>query len=346
MIDHANAWQTIGLLGPAIVLAALAVSAGLILILKPLFGRFALAVPTARSSHRSLTPQWGGLAVVAAALGVSGLVLTLSPQLGHEALARTFQVLLAALLLVGVGLVDDMRHLTPAPKFLGQAIAVALVVAALPEGLRIVPALPWWLERGLMLVAGIWFVNLVNFMDGIDWIVVAEVVPVTVGLAIVGALGALPPQGLVVALALLGAMLGFAPFNRPVAQLFLGDMGSLPVGLLLTWLLVLLAGSGHWAAALLLPLYFAADATVTLLRRLLAGEPVWEAHRTHYYQRAGDGGWSNIEIVARVLAVNLGLVALAVASVLANALAASIVAVLLGAALVAWLMATFARGKR
>ena len=111
--------------------------------------------------------------------------------------------------------------------------------------------------------------NLVNFMDGIDWMMVAEVVPVTGGVALVGALGALPPEALIVALALNGAMLGFAPFNRPVARLFLGDMGSLPIGLLLFWLLLLVAGSGHVAAALLLPLYFVADATVTLARRAL-----------------------------------------------------------------------------
>ncbi len=268
MIDSANAWHALGLLGPGIVLAALAVSGGLILLLRPLFGRFALAVPTVRSSHRSLTPQWGGLAVVAAALGVAGAVLAMTPQPGGAAMMPTFQVLLAALLLVGVGLVDDMRHLSPAPKFLAQAIAVALMLAALPEGLRIVPVLPWWLERALMLFAGVWFVNVVNFMDGIDWIVVAEVVPVTAGLAIIGSLGALPPQGLVVALALMGAMLGFAPFNRPVAQLFLGDMGSLPIGLLLAWLLFLVAGAGYVAAAMLLPLYFAADATVTLISPL------------------------------------------------------------------------------
>ena len=118
------------------------------------------------------------------------------------------------------------------------------------------PLLPWTIERALLLVAGLWLVNLVNFMDGIDWMTVAEVVPVTGGVALVGALGALPPQALIVALALNGAMLGFAPFNRPVARLFLGDVGSLPIGLLLFWLLLLVAGHrpprrGAAAAALL-----------------------------------------------------------------------------------------------
>ena len=164
------------------------------------------------------------------------------------------------------------------------------------------PSLPYWLERALLGLAVLWFVNLVNFMDGIDWMTVAEVVPLTAGLVLFGLMGALPRDATVVALALCGAMIGFAPFNRPVARLFLGDVGSLPIGLLLGWLLVLLAGGGHLAAALLLPLYYLADATITLLRRLANGEPVMQAHRSHFYQRAMDGGFSVYQIVGRVFA--------------------------------------------
>ena len=196
-----------------------------------------------------------------------------------------------------------------------QAAAIALMLGALPEGMRALPFFPYWLERGLLFVGALWFINLVNFMDGIDWMMVAEVVPVTAGIAVIGALGALPPEALLVALALNGAMLGFAPFNRPVARLFMGDMGSLPIGLLLAWLLILVAGSGHLVAALLLPLYFVADTSVTLLRRARAGEKLWVAHRTHFYQRARDNGFTNMEIVRRVFLVNVGLVVLAALSV-------------------------------
>ena len=142
---------------------------------------------------------------------------------------------------------------------------------------------------------GVWAVNLTNFMDGIDWITVAEVVPVTAGLTLFGLMEALPQSAFVVALALLGATLGFAPFNRPVARLFLGDVGSLPVGLLLFWLLVTLAGRGFVIAALLLPLYYLADATITLIRRASRGENVFEAHRSHFYQHATKAGWPVIE---------------------------------------------------
>ena len=105
---------------------------------------------------------------------------------------------------------------------------------------------------------------------------------------------------MVCALALLGALIGFAPFNRPVARLFLGDVGSLPLGLVAGWLLALLADKGHLAAALLLPLYYLADATITLLRRLARGERVWQAHRTHFYQRATDNGFTRAGRSSRV----------------------------------------------
>ncbi len=130
--------------------------------------------------------------------------------------------------------------------------------------------------------------NLVNFMDGIDWMTVAEVVPLTATVALLGLSGTIPSSSTILAFALLGATLGFAPFNKPVAKLFLGDVGSLPIGLLLGWLLLRLAGAGEIVAALLLPLYYVADASFTLVRRIAAGEPFWQAHRSHFYQRAGD----------------------------------------------------------
>ena len=178
-------------------------------------------------------------------------------------------------------------------------------------------------------------------MDGIDWMTAAEVVPVSAGLALVGLMGALPREATLAALALCGAMLGFAPVNRPVARLFLGDVGSLPIGLLLGWLLIVLAGSGHVAAALLLPLYYLADATMTLLRRAAKGEPVWQAHRTHFYQRATDNGFSVMQIVGRVFLLNIALIALAAVTLLTNSYLAHAAVVLAGGALVALLLYRF-----
>jgi UDP-N-acetylmuramyl pentapeptide phosphotransferase/UDP-N-acetylglucosamine-1-phosphate transferase len=180
-------------------------------------------------------------------------------------------------------------------------------------------------------------------MDGIDWMTVAETVPVSAGLALLGVMGALPSDAIVVSLALLGAILGFAPFNKPVARLFLGDVGSLPIGLILGWLLLLLAGGGHIAAALLLPLYYLADATITLIRRALKGERVWQAHRSHFYQRATDRGIPVIRIVTQVFAVNIVLVALAAASVWFATTAAALLTLTTGVIVVSILLFNFSR---
>jgi len=194
-------------------------------------------------------------------------------------------------------------------------------------------------------IAILWFVNLTNFMDGIDWMTAAEVVPLTAGLTLFGLMGALPRDATVVALALCGAMIGFAPFNRPVARLFLGDVGSLPIGLLLAWLLVLLASGGYLAGALLLPLYYLADATITLLRRLANGEPVSQAHRSHFYQRAMDGNFSVYQIVGRVFVVNIGLIAFAATTLLTPSFIVDAAALSAGCVLVALLLYRFAAAK-
>ena len=140
-------------------------------------------------------------------------------------------------------------------------------------------------------------------------------------------------------------MIGFAFFNRPVAKLFLGDVGSLPIGLLLGWLLVLVAGHGGRAAAILLPLYYLADSTITLVRRASNGETLWRAHRSHFYQRATERGFSVLEVVARVFFVNLVLAALALATVAKPFRELPMLRRWrAGAALVAWLLVGFARG--
>jgi UDP-N-acetylmuramyl pentapeptide phosphotransferase/UDP-N-acetylglucosamine-1-phosphate transferase len=314
----------------------------LIVLLRPLLIRYALARPNARSSHKVPTPQGGGIAVVAATLAVA-VAAALLPPFSHPVGTDLGLLAAATVLLAVLGAVDDVHPLGVGLRLSIQLVAVALVVATLPPGAHVLGVLPDVVERGLVVIAGMWFVNLVNFMDGLDWMTVAEVVPISAALMILGQLGALPSVSVVVAAALLGAMIGFGPFNRPIARLFLGDVGSLPIGLILAYLLVRLAAEGHLAAALLLPAYYLADATLTLARRLMHGERVWEAHRTHFYQRATDGGFSVMEIVSRVFAVNLVLALLGLATVLWPGL--TVAALCGGGVLVAGLLVAFARGR-
>jgi UDP-N-acetylmuramyl pentapeptide phosphotransferase/UDP-N-acetylglucosamine-1-phosphate transferase len=337
MPDHFNL-----VLGGLIALAAALGTALLTWAIHPLLVRYALARPNARSSHKRPTPQGAGIAVVIVTIVVAALaILTTNNAETH----LVFMTFCAAILLALVGVVDDLRTVPVIPRLLLQAVAVAIVVAALPDSARAMPALPLVAERALIFVAGLWLVNLVNFMDGLDWIIVAEIVPITAALVLMGAAGEISPRAAIIAAALGGAMLGFAPFNKPVAKVFLGDVGSLPIGLLLGWCLLALAWYGHLAAALLLPLYFLTDATVTLLRRIARREAFWDAHRSHFYQRATDNGFAVSRIVSEIFALNVFLAALALLSVSMNSASVDIAAVATGIVATALLLAHFAKPK-
>jgi UDP-N-acetylmuramyl pentapeptide phosphotransferase/UDP-N-acetylglucosamine-1-phosphate transferase len=326
----------------AICLAAVLLSAILIIVLRPLLARYAMARPNARSSHEIPTPQGGGIAVIAATIAISSVASFFSTTIGALPLTLVFA---GVLLIAAVGVLADKHPIDVAPRLVLQTFAVVTVLFALPPGLRFLPVLPWWCERIGLIIGALWFVNLVNFMDGLDWMTVAEVVPITAALAAIGFLGILPWQEIVLSLALCGAMIGFAFFNRPVATLFLGDVGSLPIGLLLGWLLMVLAASGARTAAVLLPLYYLADSTITLIRRAIKGEPVWQAHRSHFYQRATDRGFRVIEIVVRVFVVNVILGALALTTVIVPSPTTDLAALSAGTALVVWLLIAFSRRR-
>jgi UDP-N-acetylmuramyl pentapeptide phosphotransferase/UDP-N-acetylglucosamine-1-phosphate transferase len=329
----------------AVMFGTAGLTAVLILLLRPLLQRYALALPNARSSHREPTPQGAGIAVIGATIAAVAGAALLVPDLLQDSL-KLAVVFACTIGLAAVGVTDDIRPLEALPRLLLQAVAVAIVIAALPAELRIVWQMPWWLERTLMLIGGVWFVNLVNFMDGIDWMTVAEVVPVAAALSLFGFMGALPESATLVAIALCGAVIGFAPFNRPVARLFLGDVGSLPIGLLLGWLLILLAGNGYLTAAILLPLYYLADATVTLMRRVVKGERITQAHRSHFYQRAMGNGFNAYQVVGSVFATNILLFGLATITLLQTSIAIHALMLTSGSALVGALLFRFNRTSR
>jgi UDP-N-acetylmuramyl pentapeptide phosphotransferase/UDP-N-acetylglucosamine-1-phosphate transferase len=279
------------------------------------------------------------MAVIAATLIVASIFGLLN---GATATGLPAAVIGATIFIGLVGAADDIRSISVMPRLLLQGVAVGMVLLASGD-FRIFPDLPLWSERALLVLAGLWFVNLVNFMDGLDWMTVAEVVPVTAALVFLGSIGALSQPATLVAATLGGAIAGFAPFNRPVAKVFLGDVGSLPIGLLLGWCLLQLAAEQNLTAAILLPLYYLADATVTLLRRLARRERIMDAHRTHFYQRATDNGFTVLRVVSEVFVLNVGLAALAIASVFTPSLAARLVLLATGACAVAVVLRRFSR---
>ena len=317
-------------------------------LLMPLYRQYALARPGARSSpgHQAPTPQGGGLGVLLAMGGglLGYAVLSSEPALaghGYWALAA------GGALLAVTGALDDVRQLPVLPRLFAQAAAAGLgLYAVLSRDLPLAHLVPLPLAA-LVLGGGlVWFINLTNFMDGIDGITIAEFMPVSGALAILAELGGIPFGDGLIAAALLGAMCGFAPHNRAVAKLYLGDVGSLAIGLIAGTLLLALALDGSPVAALILPLYYLADATITLVRRLLRGENVTQAHRTHFYQQAQDHGWPVPAITRRVMLLNLALAVLAIGAVWWGAWPVQAACLFAAAALVALVLRSFTRPPR
>lgn len=306
--------------------------------------RRAVAHLTDRSSHAAPTPQGAGIVIVPVALAVAGATLGLTGihvagEAPHAAI-----VACAALLLMLVGFIDDVHPLGIGWRLAAQALAVGLAVLLAPPDLRVFSALPIEVERAALILVGLWFINLFNFMDGIDLISATETAGITLGIIILAALGIVSGSYGLVAAALLGATLGFVPWNTPPARVFLGDAGSLPIGFLLGVLLFHLAASGQFAAAAILPLYHVADSTVTLLRRMFRGEKVWQPHRDHFYQIACRKGFAVPEVVTHVAILDAGLIVLAVASAWFGPLGASI-AIVLAKVFVIVVLVIFARGR-
>src|SRR5713101_2604053 len=185
-------------------------SALLIILLLPMFRRYALARPNARSSHSIPTPQGGGAAVILAiAIALSADGALIEPE--RAALVDVLPLGAAIALLTIVGAIDDRFPIAPLWPLAVQAVAVTLTVSTMPAELRAIPLVPMAIESAAEIGAGLWFVNLVNFMDGIDWMTVAEAVPSTISIFVFALFGAAPPLAGSVALALCGALLGFAP---------------------------------------------------------------------------------------------------------------------------------------
>ena len=265
--------------------------------------RAVLDLPNERSSHVAPTPRGGGIAVIGA-IALAWLTLRLA-----EVPSCSFRVIAAMLALAAVSWTDDLRGLSAGWRLAAQVAAVAVGMSALPQGLIFQGWLPPTLDVTAAALLWVWFINLFNFMDGIDGIAASEAAAIGIGLFLVS-----NPNDAVLALPIVAAAAGFLLWNWSPARIFLGDVGSVPLGYILGFLLYKLALQWRWQAALILPLYFFADATITLLRRLLRGERVWQAHREHFYQRAVQQGLSHAAVVWRVLAADVVLIACAVAA--------------------------------
>ncbi|MBM3336820.1 MAG: glycosyltransferase family 4 protein [Betaproteobacteria bacterium] len=271
-------------------------------------------VPNHRSSHVQPTPSGGGLGiVVAGSLAGIALVLFSGWPLGWFLLG-------IAALLAAVGLRDDIQHLPARVRF-GVQVAVCAGLLFLLSDLQRISfnmglefQISGWFLSGLLLLAGVWWINLFNFMDGIDGIAGAQAVFMLLcaaTLAVWTNVDVISSPVWMLMLCVAAATVGFLLLNWPPAKVFMGDVGS-------TWLafmvfaLALLSVQAGWlsyAAWLVLAAVFVTDATVTLLTRMMRGERWYKAHRSHVYQRLsrrwqGDRKVGHRSVTLLVAAIN------------------------------------------
>jgi UDP-N-acetylmuramyl pentapeptide phosphotransferase/UDP-N-acetylglucosamine-1-phosphate transferase len=297
-------------MGDALRLAAVTFGTGLAACLAtraliPILRRRVLDHPNERSSHRLPTPRGAGIAVIG-----SLLIAWVSLAQSGSVPPGIIGVALATGLLAGVSWIDDLRGLSPMLRLVAQGAAVAIGIFALPEARDF---LRGWLSAAAYFAAigpiWLWWINLFNFMDGIDGIAGSEAAAIGLGLLLFATIGTgTDPALALLAATVVGAALGFLVWNWSPARIFLGDVGSAPLGFLLGFVLLDLAVRGRWRIALILPLYFVADATITLVWRVLRGERIWQAHRQHFYQQAVRRGFGHAAVVKRVIAADLLLI--------------------------------------
>ena len=272
--------------------------------------------PNERSSHSVPKPRGGGWALIPVLLAAWLAAFSWIGGIPDSFWA----IVVGCLLLLLISGLDDVKGLSAVTRLLVQGVAVALGLFALAEAGPVFQGyFPPLLDGLAAALLWLWFINLFNFMDGIDGISGVEAASIGLGLGAAAMLAGLSTALLVLPWLLSAAVLGFLWWNWEPSKIFLGDVGSVPLGYLLGWLLLLAAAEGQWAAALILPLYYLADATITLAARAWRRETLWRAHREHAYQRAVRGGLGHAQVSRRVALCNVALVVLALFAVQGHA---------------------------
>lgn len=263
-------------------------------------------VPNSRSSHTIPTPRGGGLGIVIVFLCalIAGCLYDLIP------IEITLAIGIGAFLVAAIGFIDDHGHVATKWRFLIQLVAATLAILGL-GGLPEIAFGSSVVDLGiagdfLAVIVIVWFVNLFNFMDGIDGIAAVEVICIAAGALLISANLQSSYAGTLLMI-LASSALGFLVLNWPPAKIFMGDVGSGFVGFVLAAIAI------HAGNMVFLPIWtwlilasvFLVDSTVTLLTRMMNGDEWYSAHNSHAYQIAARRLNSHRSVTLAVLAINI-----------------------------------------
>lgn len=307
----------------SIFLIALALSALLSAFLIKILKRYSvLAIPNVRSNHKVAIPTGGGLAIVITIMAFSFVYYFISGDI------KAIYFISSVLIVAAVSFRDDVKDLPIMPRVICQFIAIILMIKSFDVELKLASVLI--LSFGTFL-----FINFYNFMDGIDGSATCEAIHIAGTSLIIAALTKVIPSEVILICAILcGACLGFLIFNWHPAKIIMGDVGSISLGIICCWILINLALKGYTTAAFIMPLYFVADSSITILRRLFRGEKIWLPHSEHFFQQAVRRGKTHSQVVKKIIVSNLLLSIFSVVSIFYP-----VIAVLLSLITVAILMA-------
>lgn len=239
--------------------------------------------PNQRSAHQRPTPRGGGLAFIVAAVCVS--------QLHVGAADHPASLLLLPLPLALVGLMDDRLSLPASWRYLAQICTALLLLHGSPLAIS-------WLVWPLLLIAVTAVINFTNFMDGLDGLV-AGCMAVALGASALQLAESWPLWGLV------GALLGFLIWNWSPAKVFMGDVGSTFLGAVFAGAVLQTSTWPQALGLLLVATPLLGDACLCVLRRLLAGQRIWQAHRLHLFQRLHQAGWPHVWVSSLYIAATM-----------------------------------------
>lgn len=290
---------------------------------KHLLKKAILDIPNERSMHTTPVPRGGGLAIMAVIL--SGMAFYMpNPYL-----------LTAIALLMFISWLDDKKGLRASVRLLTHLTAALIGSFALGDNIMLFDGLaPFWVDRLILVLCWGWIMNLYNFMDGIDGITATQTITCALGFGLFITFYQLAiPFGAELSATIIGACAGFLLLNWHPAKIFMGDVGSVPLGFLIGFFIFKLALIGYPLPALLIPLYYLSDSGITISKRALKGEKIWEAHRSHFYQRATALAGTPKPIVFMILVANLALIAAAFIAVSTPWLGALVGAMVVGALL-------------
>jgi len=256
-----------------------------------------LDIPNKRSSHNIPTPRGGGVAIVICwYIGITLLFL-------HDNIAdNLYYAFLSGLILAVVSFIDDILSLKPAIRLVGQLISASLALFFL-AGIDLNWISDWKSVSEiflipLLIISIIWFINLYNFLDGIDGYASIEAICIAATIFIF--------TGNTLCLILLGSVAGFLFWNWPRAKIFMGDVGSTQIGFILIVLGIYLNNENQFNIIqwiiLTSPFWF--DATYTMLRRLRNKEKLTQAHKKHAYQRMIQHGYTHLQTDLALIALN------------------------------------------